>query len=514
MIGRVRAPRRSWARYPHRVRAIAWILVCSAAAAPGCAQLLGLDPTSQGGEPDAGVDPSLLTFRFVVREINGQVTDAPGELELDQSYVHIRDAAEPGGWRRAPLALASAGVYTAQVPPGADFSVVWDPPYDDGIVRVTTLPARDQTWYFNILGRRDEAPPLPTSTLAFNLTLDTPYAGEALQVYTLGAWAARGLDAPPLGATTMTPAPFAAESLSSISGRPLANLVGSRGDAMTVLRYVGNKLRGALTVPSFDVVDGENVVTGTLLTVADAPINLNLGDDSPATRLPAVVPAPTSAITTSWSVNAAPAAALASNSGPQLAANEPPITGPGPLVSAHGNPFPWPAVLTYQYYASRTHTPPGLAAVASSTGMYVVADQLGTADVAQDLSIDVPLPVAITAAGTTLTIDGRVVTADLSQPIEVTYTTDRTGADYYSLAVYALEDRAGATAYVTKVSMGQVASVGPPRFVIPGGLLQVGVPYILRANVARGFPNMPAGDTKPVLPYRVGYLDAGSVIFQ
>jgi hypothetical protein len=462
----------------------------------GCAQLAGLDETSGDGRI-----PVSLGFERV--SVGVTVERAPLDLgDLPATYLVI-DPAEPGGLRR--IAAEPAGdTWTAELFEPAP--VVFELPELTPIPRMFDLPARTLLGGFAQLERPDAAPVAPEAVLSVTLTLDVPYGGEGLQLFTVGSWNVRGLEPPPIGEVVHAVPPFQVQTMASLSGRPHDRI--TTADAVYVLRHAGATLNGIGEVAPFDQT-GDDVLSAQVTTIAlDRTLDVAIDPSAAALRFTAARPA-VPALGFSWTLRAAPGHEVAIDQGPQLAA-----AGVGleetTIAASYGNPFEargWRGVLLWSATASRTFVPAGQSAgVTLSAGLFQ-----RELDPAAGVVLDLPagLPELIRLDGRSLSIDGAVTIARPDRPLEVTVVTDRDSATLHELEVHELVPSADGTAILRTRTF--VATTLEPRFLLPPELFEPGKAYTLRAiAIAGGFPNAADGDLRArALPIAVGFLDSG-----
>ncbi|MDQ3365894.1 MAG: hypothetical protein M3680_10745 [Myxococcota bacterium] len=469
-----------------------------------CAQLAGIDETSAGD----GAQPGTVSLTFERVSIGATIVKGPLDLSANQASYLVPDAAL--GFVRVPTTLQSPGTWTAPIVDGTP-AVVFDVPEDPvPQQRMFALPNRELRASFVTLEHPDRTPAPAGATLAVTVTLDAPYAGnETLQLFTMGSWNTRTLEAPLLGTTTVATPPFAFTSMTSTTGRPHEKL--TTADAVLVLKLIGNQLVGALEVPPFEQT-GMDTIMGTITAVPRTEtLDVTVDQAAAATRFSAVRPAVAATPAMSWALRAAPGAGYAVDNGPLLHAAAVTPLDPEKITVAYGNPFTargWPTLLTWSTTAARTYTPPALALpVTLRAQMFQRA--LPTAGMVLDLPAG--LPELITMNGMSLSTDGLTISTQ-GRPVEISFLPDRTANTMYVVEIFELVPNAAATALVLTRVM--TAAGVAPQFTLPAEVFVTGKHYTVRAmTVKGGFPNIATGDMQTrSLPIAQALLDSG--VFQ
>jgi hypothetical protein len=467
--------------------------------AGGCAQIFGFDETQPYDD---------VRLSWSRKRIGTEVIVEPEDLTAETATALIIDANDPTGLRRVPATLEDSDTWIVELPPGTPGGIQYSLP-DDDVERIWTFPNRTLDGVYGILGHPNPEPAPPNAQIDLSITLDAPYNGEGLQMYTVGGWSVRGYPEVPaagMGITAWDPPPVPYSSYGSITGRPLERITSA--DTVYLLRYSGNQLAGIMTAPPFDQQDGVDTITGTMTSVIlDQTLDATFRTTVAGPRYTGTRPG-VAGLAMSWGITSTPAAEIGNNTGPQLHAGGLLETDTGAVNVMFGDPFPWPAAVGFSTYESRTFTPPGAAgATTLYAGMYSI-DAPGTGQV-----YDLPqgLPLIVTLGGTALTTDGQILTIDRTKSIEVSYVLDRENAcDLYGLAIYELRDNgAGTYVYVGRVAMNGLE----PQFTIPGELFESGTFYTLRAVCQLGgVPGLATGDlVTRSWPMHVGYLDSGVI---
>ena len=469
----------------------------------GCAQLAGIDDTT-----DERTGVSLGLERV---SIGATVVRTPADLTAETASYLVPDTAAPTGY--VPIAAtATDGTFSADIRSAT-------PP-----VRFTVPGLEHELfWQFpnaHVLGdyvmfEHPNATPAPMgATITATLTLDTPYVGELIRVYTVGAWAYRDfvaaeLPAPATGVSAVGPVAFPFASMSTLSGRPLERL--STADAVLVLRYVNGALLGALDLPGFDQT-GTDTINGTLATIPqDRAVMASLDPPAAVARFTAARPAvPT--VTMAWHVFAAPGYILHDERGPQLNAAAIPATNPAATIPiAYGNPFvgrDWKAVFNFNATATRTYTPPSANLPVTLAALMVqrATDPTGTFTV----GLPAGLPELITLDGRSLSTDGIAIPKPTRTAV-VTFVPDRATNSLYFVQVNELVPNATNTALTLTTRL--VATGLEPRLELPPDAFEPGKLYSLRAgSMQGGFPNLAMGDARlGGAPFGIAFLDSGVI---
>ncbi|HEU0031070.1 MAG TPA: hypothetical protein VFQ53_10595 [Kofleriaceae bacterium] len=466
----------------------------------GCAQLAGIDETSGTGR--AGVS---LSFERV--SVGASVSRAPLDLTGRTATFLVPDAADPTGLARVAATQDGVDRWTAEIF-DATPSVVFDlPDFPDPLTRMLAFDSRDLLGDFVVLEHPNATPAPDAASLTVQVALDTPYNGEGLQIFTLGSWNQRGLEAPVLGAGAIGPLTFAMTSMTSLTGRPHEAITSA--DSVVVLRYIGNQLNGALEATPFDQT-GNDMITGTINPVpADRMLDIRVNQAQAVTRYSTARPAVTN-ISFSWALRAAPGADLNVDLGPLL--NAATVgTDPQTITAMYGNPFAakWKTILTWSTSASRSVVPTGQTLpIGLSAQMFQREVEPGAGAM---LDLPAGFPQLITIGTTPLSADNTTIPVPTSA-VEVSFVTDRPTNTFYQAQLFEIVPNADATALVLKPVV--FASAAEPKFVFPPELFQPGKTYTIRAvSVVGGFPNAAAGDLRTrAMPFALSLLDSG--VFQ
>ena len=474
------------------------------ASCAGCAQIFGIDNTTGGAAP-ADAPPAEVSLSFQRASIGSTIVMAPQDLSTSMASYLVSDG--ENGLDLVPAALTPPNTWTAPIATGTPPVEFTLPDYPTPITRVWAVPARTLTGVFGQLEHPNPTPMDPSSTLTFQVGLPSPYAGESLQEYSVGAWTQHTFSGAELPATngTAIATTISASTINSLTGRPLDKITSQ--DSVLVVRYSGNTLTGALIAPPFDQT-GADTISGTMLAVAqDQTLTATIQPAAVGPRYAATRPAVAN-LGMAWYVIATPGSSLANASGPQLAALGVAATDSGAIDATYGNPFGslgWRAVFEWSTNEYRSYTPPGQPPVTAYAGMYEVDDPTP----GLTASLPAALPLTISIDQTALTSDGMTVTIDPTKPVDVSFVAEHAGATLCQLQLFALVPNAGATALVYQQVFGLSGVM--PEFTVPAALFQPGKLYVLRAvDIQDSYPGIASGDLATrSLPLEVAYLDSG-----
>ena len=378
----------------------------------GCAQLFGIDNTTG---VDAGNTPVTLNVQRA--SVGASVVKSPQDLTGQTAQFLVGDAT---GLTANAAVIAGPGAWTADIATGNPpaYFTLPDLPMAH---RYWALPSRAMRGNFVVFEHPNATAPGATSQLALAVTLPAAYTSETLIVYAVGAWMTHVLTAaevPAAMATTIaTTIPYASftPAISTITPSRI-----TASDIPLVLEYTGSDLTGVLQAAQFDQTDGTDNISGTMLAVTHdkmlaIPLATNL-----ATRFSAVRPA-VSAPASSWTLSAAPGAAVGTSFGPQLLTGVPAAVDT--MVTAmYGNPFEslgWPAIFGISATGTRTYMFNAIpVTLTASLWSYVDAS-------ATSATFDAGLPTTINIGATQLTTDGQTVMVDATKPIEITFLPDQ-----------------------------------------------------------------------------------------
>ena len=473
-----------------------------AVCAAGCAQLAGIDETTGPAAPDR---VSLSMERV---SIGATVVVAPQELTGYTATYLLPDSAAPGGLTRVFAQQSANDTWSAEIPEGTPPVMFTLPDYPRPIPRLWSVPSRTLRGAF---GQAEHPHPVPADAgamLTVSATLDAPIAGnESFQLYTVGTWTTRGFsgaEVPGVGATTFGPVTYAYATSGAITGRPLEKI--TVADQPLLLRYVGNDLTGTLAATPFDQT-ASDTITGTLVgNPHDQPLTAVLMPaDLPARYAPARPALGNLAM--SWSLNASPGHAWASNTGPQLFAQAVAATDPGAINVMYGNPFAglgWDTTMTWSTTESRTFTPAGGTLTVT---LYGALFQVVTPSPDMTLALPAGLPEAITLDSRPLSTDGMMFTKP-SVALSASFLAP-TPCTLYQLQLLDIVPDLAATGLELRNVLSQASTTS--QFFIPPEFLEASHSYTLRAVcIAGSYPNIADGDLATRdLPLAVGYFDSG-----
>lgn len=469
----------------------------------GCAQLAGIDETTGGVPPGPGVN---LTVERV--SIGATVVRGPQDLSANTARWLLPDVSAPGGFTPITGTLVPPNTWHAEIneaTPPVQFDL---PDLPVPQVRLYEFPHADLKTAFTVLEHPNPTPPPASAMLTVSATLDVPYAGEILQLFTVGTWASRGLAPPLAGATALNPPPFMYASMVPQTGRPLEKL--TTADAVFVFRYAGNQLVGMLDVAPFEQT-GTDTISGTLVTLPlNQALDARVDQAAVARRLTAVRPA-VGAPAMAWNLRAAPGYQFGIENGPLLHAAAVVATDPTTITAAYANPFltrDWKTLLTWNTRATRSYTIPALALpVTLAAGMFERAEPAP----ALALALPAGLPELISIDGKPLSTDGLTIPRPTS-PVVVTFVTDVQQNTLYQLELVELVPNMAGTA----IEQWKVITVFAvtPQLTVPVDAFKPGSHYTIRAiTIKGGYPKIGTGDLAARdLPVATSFLDSG--VFQ
>lgn len=476
-------------------------------AAPGCAQVFGLDETS-----GPAVDTSRVSLTMQRWSVGASLTKNPLDLSPELVTFLVDDGA--GNFTPVPAEVTEPGVFSAMIPEGTPAVKFTPPDQPAPFPRLWQMPARDRRGGFSVFEHPGAQEPLPNSAIMLTATLPSAYAsGEAFRIEAIGAWTRRvlvgmELPAPDMGATTISTAlPYA--SFTAMTSAPPARITSQ--DVVVFERYVGNQLTGVYQAPPFDQTDAADPINATVAVVAaNQPLTATVAPATYSQRYSAVRPAVTG-LAQSWSINAAPGWSIGSNTGPRLHAGS--VAAMDTTISTmYGNPFEsldWRAVFQFATSSSRTYMFAATAAMTLSAGMYTVAEP------GEGLTLDMPagLPINIRANQVPLSTDGMMVPLDLTRAVEIDAILDKPDC---TLHIVTLVEVALATDMmsVQRTIVVDTVSTGEPKIALPPDLFQVGHSYYVDFRCMQGgYPDAATGDLQTVaFPYSVSRAD--SAVFQ
>jgi hypothetical protein len=486
-----------------RVASLAFVgftgLGAAAVATTGCAQLVGIDDTSNTGR----INSLALTRTSIGTSVVLSPIDLTG---LKASYIvpvaddlsrvpAVPDPAHPGTW-------------TAHLPDPAPVEFTAPPQLLQGL-QSYAFPSAALTVAFAELAHPNPTPAPDGAVLTVTAPLDTGTAAdEVFDLLTVGAWASRTFTAaelPALGGTQIGPVSFPLASATNLSGRGQFDRWTAQ-DAVLVLRHSGATLTGVAEAPAFDQTGTDAVTTPVMTRIAlDQMLDFKIDPAAVTARFAEVRPKVNSPAM-SWNVVAAPGYRQSATSGPVLLSGGLTSTSLG-VTAPYGNPFvarDWHSVLTVLASESRPFTPPG-----ATVPVALFAAMQQFLEPTPGAVIDMPagLPKLISLAGSQLTADGQTIALP-QHFVEATFTTDQVNATLFGLFVLDLvPDSAGTSIQREIVFTG---SSFEARFDIPPEVFKAGHSYALRAVCTYGgFPGLARGDfTARELPMSQAQLDS------
>lgn len=471
------------------------LVVVLLAGTTGCAQLAGLDETSE-------IEPASLTLDRL--SIGANLVRVPQDLSaLTASYL-VEDGASPDGLARHAAELTAPNTWSSPVYTESThvmFTV------GDGYPRIWSLPNRHVTAVVGALEHPNPMPAPSGAMITVETALPTPVvATEQFELYTVGAWNRMPLAAPLVGATTLGPVTYPYASSLTLTGRPLEKL--TVDDAPVLLRYDGNALTAFMDAAPFDQT-GDHAISGALTPVVnDQTFDVAVDPSAPTTRLAAVQPAMT-AFSMGWALRASPGAEVSVAAGPLLQHHAIAPTSPPQVTAVYGNPFVargWSTTLELAATGARVYTDAANASVTLDAAIVQLVDP-GAITPGATLDPPVGVPEVVSIDDVALTTDGMQI-ARPTFAVNVTFTTSTPDNTVYELTLFEHTLDMAGTGYTRRpvVSAAGVA----PSFVLPPELFEPGKQYNLRANViAGGYINIAEGDlTSRPLPFAYAFVDS------
>lgn len=478
-------------------------------ASAGCAQLAGIDITTQADEPERS---SLTLDRL---SIGATLTTQPLDLGgLTASYLIANPDASDGFDRIMatvdPMTPNTWVAETGDTTPPVMFTL---PDYPEASTRIWALPYRDLRGTFAVYEHPNPTPAIDPAMLTVQATLPTPYAAtESFQMLVVGTWNARtfsgAMEVPMVGATVFGPVSFAYTTTSRQTGRPYEAI--TTADSTLLLRYVGTRLTGVMEGTPFDQT-GTDVIMGTMSAVAatetlSATLN-NMTVGARYTPLRPAMPAPSM----SWTLVAATGFASANLAGPRLNSDAVLAADVSTISVPYGNPFVakgWQTALQWSTSSSRTFTPAGAVGPATlSAGL----TQYAAPSPGMTLDLPAGLPELITLNSTPLSTDGIAIDKPI-KALPASFVVPPTPMNtLFQLVVYELVPNAAGTALDHKHLLTITSDTA--EFLVPPEFFQSGKAYTLRAQtLAGGYPGLANGDlSMRELPIASGYMDSGVV---
>ncbi len=476
-------------------------------AAPGCAQVFGLDETS-----GPGVDTSRVSLTMQRWSVGASLSKSPLDLSAEMVTFLVDDGA--GNFTPVPSEVVEPGVFGATIPDGTPAVQFTPPDQPAPFPRLWQMPARDRRGGFSVYEHPGAQEPPPDAQITLTATLPTAYvAGETFRIEAIGAWTRRSLagtelPAPDMGATAIsTVLPYS--SFTTMTSSPAARITSQ--DVVVFERYVANQLTGVYQVPPFDQTDGADAINATVMPVAaNNPLTAAVMPDTYSQRYSAVRPAVTG-LAQSWSINAAPGWSIGSNTGVRLHAGS--VATTDTMISTmFGNPFEsldWRALFQLSTSSSRTYMFGATAAMTLSAGMFTVAEP------GEDMVLDMPagLPINIRANEVPLSTDGMAVPLDLTKAVEIDAILDKPACALHTVTLFEVA-LASDMMSVQRTIVVDTLSTGEPRIALPPDRFQVDHFYYVEFRCMQGgYPDAATGDLSTVtFPYSVSRAD--SAVFQ
>jgi hypothetical protein len=468
------------------------------ATSSGCAQIFGLDDTTNTGRTN-----SVALTRM---SIGKTVSTAPVDLTgLRATYLVTQG---DGVTRVAATAAADKpGAWAAHLPEPAPVELTV-PAVPAPQLQLYELPSSQLSLLIAVPEHPGPQPAPDGAMLTVTSFVDTPPAiDETFQVFTVGSWTSHAFTPVTYDPTSMMigPISYAFDTSDNLAQRPHLDKL-TADDAFYVLRYAGPTLTGYAEAPAF-VQTGDDMIVTFAMKRVETTETLDFTIDTPslATRYAAVRPQ-VGVPGILWKLSAAPGYQVGSDLGPILSFGGVKMEDVG-VMAPYGNPFTqleWQSLLTVASAASRSYMLPGATApVALSTG----ADQRVLPS--GPLKIDMPagLPTKVSINGTQLSVDGQSI-AMPTQFIDISFTPDNLNASLYSIEISELAPDAAGTAVVrTQVLF---AAALAPRFSVPPETFVLGHSYVVRATTTYGgYPEVAAGDlVARDLPTSHSFLDS------
>lgn len=464
-----------------------WLPVCLLFG--GCAQLAGIDDTSGDGRLGLSLAVERVSIGTTIERSPQDLSASSATYLLDPPVEAVE--LEPGTW--------AADVFDATP------AVVFDLPDNPGPIfdRQIALPSKNLLTSFDVLEHPDAVAGSTTDTIAVNATIDAAAATDTFQLFIVGTWTARALEAPAVGATTLA-STFEIGSMVNLTGRPHEAI--TLEDTPIVIRRVGTTLNGVLLPSPFAQVGVNNVSGAVTAVAADQMVNAQIDQTAATARLSVARPAITVGPAFSFDVTSAPGGAVGSSAGPSLVSG---VVGAmdTAITAAFANPFAsqgWSAVLTYTAAGSRTLVPTGeTLPVTLSAGMQQLADD---PQAVAALDLPAPVPEQVSIDGTSLSLD-NVSIAQPVAPVEIAVVVDTAGVTLFSLEVRELVANGAALEPVLTLS----AVSDTPSFTIQPEVFEPGKLYSLRVRTISGlFTDVASGDLNArSLPFATAFVDAG-----
>lgn len=485
--------------YPRMVRVLALVTIASA----GCAQLAGIDDTSNEGR---GGNSLTVTRLSIGSEVKAAPLDTTGR---DANYF-IANPNSATGYDRVLATHGDVGRWTADLPEPATVQFPL-PDVPAPTMRLFAFPNRELSVLYSVLEH-----PAPTAapagaTIALTVENNVPItASDTFQIVTVGAWTVRNIAAAELPVVdgvvkTIGPFTYPYSSSSIISNRGQLDKL-TAADSYLVLRYVGALLTGFGAATPFDQTGNDTVNVAIADVAADQMLDVKIDPAKLAMRYTTARPA-VSGLVMNWGLNAAPGYLVVQTTGPALRFGGILPTDTG-IMAAYGNPFvarKWNTILTVATAETRTFMQPDtMLPVQLAAGMNQFIEP------SAGYTIDLPagLPELISLDGKPLSTDGLSL-ARPSKFVEVTFVSDADTATFYSVQIFDLLPNAAGTGLEPRLVAA--AAADKPSFALPPETFLAGHTYTIRALVTvGGYPKIADGDfTTRSLPLAQSYLDSG-----
>jgi hypothetical protein len=467
-------------------------IVLAALPLAGCAQLFGIDNTTAA----TGSDDSL-TIEHV--SIGAAVSNGAQDLSGETASFLTGDSLTD-----VPAESTTPGVFTANVA-GTPPILFTLPDAPMRAQHLWALGSRSMKGTLVAFEHASPSMPIPTSMLAFSVSMPTPYNGGQLDIYAVGAWMHHtlvGAELPGVGTSSIT-ATVPYSMFTPTAGNPPARITSA--DVVLVLRYTGSQLTAVLQAMSFDQTANTDNITGAMNAITlDKTLSYPLPSDV-ATRFLAVRPA-VGVPVTSWSINAAPGAMVGADTGVPLESGS--ATGSDTTVTvAYGDPFEslgWAAMFELRSTGTRTYMLNG-SPISLTASLSTIVDAS-----AMSAPPDAGLPNTIQVGDTQLNTDGQMLSVDPTAPVTISFLADQSTNTIYSAKLYELVMNGTPSQRQLIVDALSTTSY-PPSFVLPAGTVQSGHTYVIQASCIQGmWPNAAAGDLQTTsFPVSEGTLDSG-----
>jgi hypothetical protein len=481
-------------------------LVGAVAGLAGCAQLAGIEDTSDQGR---GGNSLTVTRLSVGTELEAAPLDLNG---LDAMYF-VANPVNPAGYDRVLAADEGAGRWRADLvaPAAVEFTL---PDVPKPLPRIFELPSAQVSAVYAVLEHPNPTPAPADAMISLTVDNGAPLtASDAFQIYTMGSWTARAIapgELPPIDGVAQTIAltyPFASSQI--LSGRGQLDRL-TTDDAFFVFRRVGGQLTGYGEVPPFAQTGKDTVAVAIQPVAADQTLDVKIDPTKLATRYASARPA-VAGLNMGWSLTAAPGYLLPSTAGPTLHSGGLTMTDVGIMV-AYGNPFAarkWNTLFLFATSETRVYTPEG---TTTPVQLFAGLNQFMEPSAAVPLDQPAGLPELISLDGKPLSTDGLTIAAP-TKFVEVEVVVDppagAPAASLYLVQLFDLVANAAGTALEYRFA-GSAAST-EPKVHLPPELFVAGHTYTLRAIAqVGGLPDVATGDTVTrTLPMAQGFLDSG-----